>query len=397
MAFSNKKGNIRVLHVDDDRCILEITKLMLLNMCNCFDIDNACCVDDALEKLASGQYDVVVSDYEMPQKNGIQFLMELRKHDYKVAFILFTGKGREEVAIQALNLGADGYYNKQGSPETVYGELCHGIRMALARRFAEAALIETQTLTNSIINSTQDLIWSVSADDDFHVLTFNKALSDYFLRTQNLILKTGMSTREIMPTEHLALTWHKLNKRALKEGSFTLEYKTLKDPRILELTFSLLKRGEEVFGIAVFGKDITEHKKAVELLKKSEARYRELVENLPAPIFEVDGQGKVVFANSEAFKMTGYSLEDFKKGFSVFNLVPEREWETTKRNIRKSLAGLVSGGSEYTFIRKDGTEFPVVVNAIPVVQDDGSTILRGVVTDISKRKKTEKAPVRQLK
>ena len=48
-----------------------------------------------------GNYDVVVSDYEMPQKDGLQFLKELREQNNEIPFILFTGKGREEVAIQS--------------------------------------------------------------------------------------------------------------------------------------------------------------------------------------------------------------------------------------------------------------------------------------------------------
>ena len=86
-------------------------------------------VDEGLRKLNNGNYDVVVSDYEMPQKDGLQFLKELREQKYEIPFILFTGKGREEVAIKALNLGADAYINKQGNPETVYGELAHSIKL----------------------------------------------------------------------------------------------------------------------------------------------------------------------------------------------------------------------------------------------------------------------------
>jgi DNA-binding response OmpR family regulator len=84
---------------------------MLLDLNSGFEIDWACCVDDGFKKLSIGNYDVVVSDYEMPQKNGLQFLKELREQNNKIPFILFTGKGREEIAVKALNLGADGYHN----------------------------------------------------------------------------------------------------------------------------------------------------------------------------------------------------------------------------------------------------------------------------------------------
>jgi CheY-like chemotaxis protein len=68
LAASNKKSAIHVLHVDDDPSLQELTKLMLLDLDSSFEIDNACCVDEAFGKLAVGHYDVVVSDYEMHQK-----------------------------------------------------------------------------------------------------------------------------------------------------------------------------------------------------------------------------------------------------------------------------------------------------------------------------------------
>ena len=111
-----------------------------------FEVDFAFCVDEAIKKLSTGNYDCVVSDYEMPQKDGLQFLKELRKQNNKIPFILFTGKGREEVAIMALNLGADGYYDKHGTTETVYGELAHGIRQSVEHKQTETELKQLEWL-----------------------------------------------------------------------------------------------------------------------------------------------------------------------------------------------------------------------------------------------------------
>jgi hypothetical protein len=66
---------------------------------------------------------------------------------------LFTGKGREEVAIKALNLGADGYFNKQGSPETVYGELAHGIRTAFAHKETQERSKKEETLRTILLDN----------------------------------------------------------------------------------------------------------------------------------------------------------------------------------------------------------------------------------------------------
>ena len=137
------------MHVDDDQPFQEITKLMLLDLNSCFEIDQAFCVDEGLKKLSVSSYDVVVSDYEMPQKDGLEFLKELRVKNNSIPFILFTGKGREEVAIKALNLGADGYYNKLGSPRTVFGELAHGIQQSVtARRNEQSREIQFRILSD---------------------------------------------------------------------------------------------------------------------------------------------------------------------------------------------------------------------------------------------------------
>jgi CheY-like chemotaxis protein len=259
LESTNKKDLIRVLHVDDDPFVMEISKQILMEM-GSFEIKNACCVDEAFTKLAAQNYNVVISDYDMPLKDGLQFLKELQERNIEVAFVLFTGKGREEVAIRALNLGADAYINKQGSPEVVYGELYHAIVKATERMRTRKLLVESQILMDSIINCTKDMIWSVDAED-FSILMFNKALSDYFLKTQNLVLRVGMSLEEIMPSKQLAEKWFALNRRALQEGSFSIEYTTLKDPKVLDLTFNVLRHDEKPFGISVFAKDITETRK----------------------------------------------------------------------------------------------------------------------------------------
>ena len=121
-----------ILCVDDDICLLNISK-EILELDNDLKIDCALSVDEAFSKLSKGNYDAIVSDYEMPKKDGLMFLKELRDIKNEIPFILFTGKGREEVAVKALNLGANGYVNKQGNPETVYSELKHLIQIFIEK------------------------------------------------------------------------------------------------------------------------------------------------------------------------------------------------------------------------------------------------------------------------
>ena len=139
---STKEDPLQVLYIEDDAALSKVTKLCL-ELHGSFDVDIASCVDAAKEKMKMKTYEVIVSDYMMPGKDGLQFLKELRQKGDKIPFIVFTGRGRE-VAIKALNLGADGYFNKLGDPETVYGELAHGICQALKITKGEEALRKSE-------------------------------------------------------------------------------------------------------------------------------------------------------------------------------------------------------------------------------------------------------------
>lgn len=129
-AHVTEKKLMRVLHVDDECGFLEVSKLCL-EIQGRFHVDTALSVDKALERLRKEKYDVVVSDYLMPGKDGLDFLKELREEGNTIPFIMFSGKGKEEVAIEALSLGANQYLRKDGNPETVYSELAHAIENAV--------------------------------------------------------------------------------------------------------------------------------------------------------------------------------------------------------------------------------------------------------------------------
>jgi PAS domain S-box-containing protein len=69
--------------------------------------------------------------------DGIQFLVEVRTHFGLIPFILFTGRGREEVVIQAINNGANFYLQKGGDPTSQFAELRHKILAAVEHRRAD--------------------------------------------------------------------------------------------------------------------------------------------------------------------------------------------------------------------------------------------------------------------
>lgn len=126
---SSKPKRIRILHVDDEPTDLEITRIFLRRDKNDdFEIVGVLSAEEALKKLKEERFDVIVSDYKMPGMSGLELLEELRSNGNAVPFILFTGKGGEEIAKEAFDKGADRYVTKDGGPTSQCSELARTIR-----------------------------------------------------------------------------------------------------------------------------------------------------------------------------------------------------------------------------------------------------------------------------
>jgi len=135
--------------------------------------------------------------------------------------------------------------------------------------------------------------------------------------------------------------------------------------------------------------DLTERKKSEEARLASERKYRELTDFLPQTVFEIDTEGHFTFVNIYGYESTGYTPEDVKRGLTAFDLFTPEERLIAIERFKGVLQGLDYSGKEYTFRRKNGSTFPVIIYSDRVVQDGNVTGLRGVVIDISKRKQAE--------
>ncbi len=149
----SETGRITVLLVDDEPGLTGIAKRFLERSGIC-QVDIANSATEALEMLTSGQYDAVVSDYLMPDMDGITFLKTVRSGNTVIPFIVFTGKGREEVVIEALNNGADFYLQKGGDPAAQFTELQSMIWNGVEQRRAERDLYEKNHILDAILTAS---------------------------------------------------------------------------------------------------------------------------------------------------------------------------------------------------------------------------------------------------
>ena len=149
-------NTISILYVDDEPDLLEVAKLFL-EKTGQFSVETCTSPLNAREILASSPYDAIVSDYQMPEMDGIELLKQVRGSGNTIPFILFTGRGREEVVIEAFNSGADFYLQKGGDPRSQFAELMQKIKIAVQHRRAEERVV-IQNRLYSVLSATNKAI-----------------------------------------------------------------------------------------------------------------------------------------------------------------------------------------------------------------------------------------------
>jgi PAS domain S-box-containing protein len=152
---------LHVLLVDDEMDLAEVAKAFLEKL-QPMQVEIASSAEQALARLQDSHFDAVISDYQMPKMNGIELLRVIRAGNDPIAFILFTGKGRESVVIEALNSGADGYMQKGGDPSSTFTELAHKTLAAVRRYQAEQAHRESEERFRSLSeNAFEGIVISI--------------------------------------------------------------------------------------------------------------------------------------------------------------------------------------------------------------------------------------------
>lgn len=384
LRVSGENEVIRVLHVDDDPSILEVSKLILTSIDN-FEIECACCVDEAFKKLYIGNYDVIISDYEMPQKTGLEFLQELREKKVTIPFFIFTGKGREEVVITALNLGADGYVNKHGNTETVYGELAHNIRAFVEKAHTKEALQDSEAKFSAFIKQARDGVFIIQDQ----ILEFaNESLANMLGYSVADIEKKPF-INFIAPESQKVITQRINTQRSEQLDPSFYEVKlqrkngTIIDVELSAITIQYGGKAAD-FGIM---RDITERKISEESLRLSEVRYRSLFDNSFDGVMMTKPDGSILSANPQACRMLGMTEYEIKKvGIEGIILNDEKLAVALKEQEENG-----SMRADLTFLRKDGTKFVGEVSSVIFSDTEGVTKTSMIIRDVTERKKAEEA------
>ena len=278
---------------------------------------------------------------------------------------------------------------------------------------AESTLRESHALTNAIVESTIDMIWSVDPEK-FNLLTFNHSLKEYFLKRNGLFIRSGMSQEELFNDTGLINTWKGFYRRALSQGSYSVEYCVSAGTNILQLTFNLLKTDDKIFGISVFGKDITEKvekekelklyhngleklvEEKTEQLTKQNVFFRTLIDTIPNPVYVKDINFRYTEVNKAYEEYFDIKRKDIL-GKTIFDTAPIETANRVKKMDEQLLNDHKSIVYESSTQIKQKNTIPIMVYkssfGLPGKKPEGITAL---IIDISKQKEMEKTSLEAL-
>ena len=380
------KEPIQVLHVDDEADFLKAAKRCLETQGE-FQVDTASSVEEAMKKMKTKQFDVIVSDYVMAGKDGLEFLKELRDCGNNIPFIMFTGKGREEVAIKALNLGADQYFNKIGGPETVYGELAHGIGQILESKKAEEELRDSEEKYRTLFENARDV--TLTIDLKGTITSINKAAVEYGFKKDEII---GKNQLEFVPKRY----WSRLLKELQQiargetvEGEININ--TPKGTKRAEYKSTPIIIDGNVVGVQIILEDITERKKTETALAESKERFKTLLEEAPIAICNTDLTGMITYVNKKFEEATGYSRKEIVGTNSFeFGIMSEETLNLLTKRMKERLLGKPSRLLEGQFKRKDGEWIWAEIEGRIIKKSGAPVGFQLAARNITERKRTEK-------
>ncbi|MFH0968717.1 MAG: PAS domain S-box protein [Methanobacteriota archaeon] len=177
----------RVLFIDDEPAMLHAIR-DYLTIIHSLKVDITDDPEDAIQSGRLFSYDCLVVDYDMPDMDGIKLLKGIRMVDPEIPVIVFTGKSREDVVIDAINNGADFYLQKGGNAEELFAELAHDIRKAAKQFRAERALTESEQLYRAVVEDQTEFICQM--DPEGRIRFVNSAFASYLSSDPQVLIGT---------------------------------------------------------------------------------------------------------------------------------------------------------------------------------------------------------------
>lgn len=300
---------VRILLVEDNVGDARLVEILLSESASSADFEVVHCgrLAEALERLEESAFEVVLLDLSLPDSSGLETVSRMRAAAPRTPMVVLSGQDNEEVALQALQGGAQDYLIKgQGDGDLI----ARTIRYAIERQRAEEALQQSEERYRAVVEQSSEGMYLLDAETR-RVVESNRALREMLgYSAQEL---EGMAIYDF--SAHTREDVDSVLGRVLEEGSQTVgerKYRR-KDGSLVdvEVGVSVISYGEkEVVAAAV--RDVTERKEAEETLRRS---LRELADlrfalDESSLVAMTDEQGVITYANDRFCAASGFTRKE---------------------------------------------------------------------------------------
>lgn len=275
------------------------------------------------------------------------------------------------------------YIEYNGHPATFIIMRDHTEQKAL-----EETLKASEAKYRTLIEKSLD---GIVISQDSKILMVNKAFADLLdFSVEECLEKFGPECIDPEDRDWIVRYHLERMKGNLTDLTFTLRLIGKNGKRVITECSSTAIEIDGRPASLITSRDITSRIKMQEALEKSERKFRELSDLLPQIIYELDIAGYVTYVNKTGREAFG--MKDGDPNPHASDVVIPEERIRMQENVRNALNGKRSNlFNEYTALRIDGTTFPAIIYAAPMIENDLIVGLRGLIVDISERKAMEEA------
>lgn len=273
------------------------------------------------EALAKFEPDIVLSDYKLPQFDGMAALELARRHDPDLPFIIVTGSINEETAVECIKAGAWDYVIKEHIRRLgpAFLNALEQKRLRRERRHAEENFRRSEELYRKLFEDHAAVKLTIDPDTGA-ILDANHAAAKFYGWTREKLVTMHIQDISTLTPGEVKVEMEKA--RALQRVHFEFRHRradgTIRDVSVF--SSQIEAKGKDILHSIIH--DITDQKNAEACLSASESKLRNYVDNAPIGIFQVDAQGRFLDANPAILQFTGYSAEEITE-MGILDLAPE--------------------------------------------------------------------------
>jgi PAS domain S-box-containing protein len=351
----SSEGAVRVLHVDDEREFAEVAAMHLERADAGLDVVTEFSAQDGLDRLRTSPIDCVVSDHDMPGMDGLEFLKAVREEFTELPFILFTGKGNEEIASDAISAGVTEYLQKDVGTDQ-YTVLANRIRRAVGETRAKSALQESERQLSTLISNLPGMVYRARNEPGWPMEFVSDGATDLVGYPAAAIESGEVLWGSLIDEDDADRIGPLVEASIGADEPFEVSYRvTTADGerrwlwergRVVGSVRSSTARGDGPAGsvdsddgveiLEGFVTDITARKEREQELKRERELTENLVDTLDDVFYLVNLDGELLRWNDTATAVLGYSDEELST-MTAFDLIPEAFHDAVRETIERTV------------------------------------------------------------